>query len=123
MTLHNNDQRALTQISSAITVALNAALLCDAAKKDTPADLTDLNENETLNLKHQFNKQAETTVPRSTTRNFKLGPQEAPKHNISPCTRVPTPSSTLTSTVIRMSPLDESPSHIDTVEANVDKAI
>ena len=72
--------------------------MCDAANKKMTS--TDLNENKTLNLKHQFNKQAETTVPRSTTRNFKLGPQEAPKYNIPPCARIHTPSSTLTSTVI-----------------------
>ena len=119
--LRNNDQRDVAHISSTIAVALEAVLLCDAAKRyDTS---TDLNENKTLILKHQFNKQAETTVPRSTTRNFKHGPQEAQKHNIPPCARVTTPSSTLTSTVIRMSPSNESPSHIDTVEANVDKAI
>ena len=70
-----------------IALVLNAVLLHGAAKK-TLADL-DLDEKKTLNLKHQFNKQAETTVPRSTTRNFKLRPQEAPKHNIPPRAHVP----------------------------------
>ena len=85
--LRNNDQRDVAHISSTIAVALEAALLCDAAKRyDTS---TDLNENKTLILKHQFNKQAETTIPRGTTRNFKLGPQEAPKHNIPPRAHVP----------------------------------